>query len=172
VRPVERSPAHHREQPPAPRGRASGTPRTLQLQAAVGNRAVARAVARHGARAVASLPHTAGNRAVAQTLAPAPAKPTLARCGGGTCTCGGACGGGEEELLEEGDPRPGGTRLLQRDLLGDVRGEGQLSPGDTTTIDVAPRIPAAVAAINDPKGAEPPGRSVDLTGGRMKPAGP
>lgn len=138
---MERSPAHHSE-PPALLARASGPPRTLELQAAAGNRAVARAVARHGARAVARLPAAAGNRAVAQTLAPRPAERTLARCGGGTCACGGTCGGGEEELLGEGDPRPGGTRLLQRDLLDDARSEGQRlwSEAQATIADVCRQL--------------------------------
>jgi hypothetical protein len=53
---------------------------------------------------VLALQASAGNRAVARALG-AGMGATLARCGGGRCTCGGACGKGEE-LLEEDDRRP------------------------------------------------------------------
>jgi hypothetical protein len=49
-----------------------------------------------------ALQRAAGNRAVA-TLARSSAR-TLARCAGGTCTCGGRCH--EQEELLEGDLRP------------------------------------------------------------------
>jgi pyruvate/2-oxoglutarate dehydrogenase complex dihydrolipoamide acyltransferase (E2) component len=57
-----------------------------------------------GAEAVLALQASAGNQAVARALA-ARSGATLARCSGGTCTCGGACGK-QEELLEESDFKP------------------------------------------------------------------
>ena len=60
------------------------------------------------------LQRAAGNRAVAQ-MATAPAR-TLARCGGGGCTCGGRCKGhdDEDEFEEELDRRGLRSRVMRR----------------------------------------------------------
>lgn len=57
-----------------------------------------------GAEAVLALQASAGNQAVARALA-ARTGATIARCSGGKCTCGGACGK-DEELLEEEKLKP------------------------------------------------------------------
>jgi Putative peptidoglycan binding domain len=57
-----------------------------------------------GAEAVLALQASAGNQAVARALA-ARTGATIARCSGGKCSCGGACGK-DEELLEEGKLKP------------------------------------------------------------------
>jgi hypothetical protein len=58
------------------------------------------------AQSVLALQTSAGNQAVARALAARPGT-TLARCGGGRCTCGGACGKQEDLLAEdEHKPRP------------------------------------------------------------------
>jgi hypothetical protein len=75
--------------------RTTATPRNEAAQRRVPN--ARRPIS--GAETVLALQASAGNQAVARALA-ARTGPTLARCSGGTCTCGGACGK-QEELLEE-----------------------------------------------------------------------
>jgi hypothetical protein len=64
-------------------------------------RALAAAVARGGATPAQALAlqRVAGNRATRAALGPPASGRTLARCGGGVCTCGGRCH--QDELLEE-----------------------------------------------------------------------
>jgi pyruvate/2-oxoglutarate dehydrogenase complex dihydrolipoamide acyltransferase (E2) component len=81
------------------------------------------------AEAVLALQASAGNQAVARALA-ARSGPTLARCSGGTCTCGGTCGK-QDELLEEGELKPRRAALtpLPRGATALARCAGRCSCG-------------------------------------------